>query len=74
MSNLEDKLSASIQTPRRRTGGSAAKTAPDAPAAASPEKKPQPAPSSSRRREPAGPADLNAGGGREINPSRIWPD
>ncbi len=73
MSNLEDKLSASIQTPRRRAAGSA-KTAPEAQAAARSENKPRSAATVSSRREPAALADLNAGGGREINPSRIWPD
>ncbi len=65
MSNLEDKLSASMQAPRRRTGGPA-KTADQG-------RSPQtPAPTGSA--QPVRDADLNHGGGRATNPARIWPD
>ncbi|MGC9238565.1 MAG: hypothetical protein ACP5D5_02760 [Acidithiobacillus sp.] len=73
MSSLEDKLSASMQSPRRSGGRSSTteKTAEPAPAK----------PASGTRTQNKSPAkdsvqieDLNAGGGRSLNPPRIWPD
>ncbi len=67
MSNLEDKLSASIQTQRRRPGTGKAGEG----------DKPVTAPPSGTGKGGAGRAeegDLNAGGGRGPNPARIWPD
>ncbi|MEY2341673.1 hypothetical protein AB4090_06145 [Acidithiobacillus sp. IBUN Pt1247-S3] len=68
-SQLEDKLNASMQSPRRRSSAKATTTAAEKDAV----------PASSARttatktkREPV--ADLNAGTGRELNPQRIWPD
>ncbi len=66
MSNLEDKLSASLQTQRRRPG---VKTGEG--------EKPAPAPVSGAdkgRETRADEVDLNAGGGRGVNPPRVWPD
>ena len=68
MSNLEDKLSASLQSQRRRPGVKTSET-----------DKPAPAPVSGadkdRGRETrADEVDLNAGGGRGVNPPRVWPD
>jgi hypothetical protein len=78
MSNLENKLNASIQSPRRRTPAAGTTSTPAAgtektttgnkPATSS-----KPAQKSTPETTPAV-SDLNAGGGREINPQRIWPD
>ncbi|WP_414041630.1 hypothetical protein ACJU26_06150 [Acidithiobacillus sp. M4-SHS-6] len=75
MSNLENKLNASIQSPKRRSPA-AASTATSASAAA-PSSKSAPSNKPAQKTTPkAAPdlSDLNAGGGREINPQRIWPD
>lgn len=78
MSNLENKLNASIQSPRRRTPAAATASTP----AAGSEKtttgnklatSSKPVQKSTLKATPAV-SDLNAGGGREINPQRIWPD
>ncbi len=63
MSNLEDKLSASIQAPRRRATPNPAEEKGETPVGTTP--------SGARSHEPT---DLNAGGGRGLNPPRIWPD
>jgi hypothetical protein len=67
MSKLESKLSASIQTQRRASGApkksETARPADDQKT----EKQARPAPVERS-------TDLNAGGGRERNPDRIWPD
>ena len=71
-SQLENKLNASMQSPRRRSTSKAdtpvQSKAPE-PASDSARKAPQ---SSKSKAESV--ADLNAGGGRELNPQRIWPD
>lgn len=66
MSNLEDKLNASLQAQRRRPGtrGSGMDKA---------------APAEGGNKDKDGEArvdevDLNAGGGRGVNPPRVWPD
>lgn len=66
MSNLEDKLSASIQTQRRRPGAGKPGEA----------DKGDVKPATPNAQEPAGTkeGDLNEGGGRSPNPPRIWPD
>ncbi|WP_298140126.1 hypothetical protein [Acidiferrobacter sp.] len=64
MSNLEDKLSASLQTQRRRPGTKPAEA--ERPAA--------PDAGGKGMATPADEADLNAGGGRGVNPPRVWPD
>ncbi|MBU2754128.1 hypothetical protein HFU84_09965 [Acidithiobacillus sp. CV18-2] len=71
-SQLENKLNASMQSPRQR---STSKTA--APAASKEKESSigsakKASPSSKSKAESV--ADLNAGGGRELNPQRIWPD
>ncbi|OFC59945.1 hypothetical protein BAE30_08420 [Acidithiobacillus caldus] len=73
MSSLEDKLSASMQGPRRSGTRTAAS---DKAAEAAPVK-----PATTTRASSKAPAkgrveveDLNAGGGRSLNPPRIWPD
>ncbi len=67
MSSLESKLSASMQSSRRRggtpTGGSENEDSAE-----------HGKPSHKGSAESQGSADLNAGGGRERNPGRIWPD
>ncbi len=67
MSNLEDKLSASIQTQRRRPGTNKPGGGEKGEAAPPAEK---PRDQKARPQED----DLNAGGGRSPNPPRIWPD
>lgn len=68
MSNLENKLNASIQSPRRRTPA----TGTPAQGEKSPVT-PKTAPKlDSKVLDEV--VDLNAGGGRETNPQRIWPD
>ncbi len=67
MSNLESKLSASLQNPRRRPGADKGHEAGNGPE----EKKAAEARAPAPGREVA---DLNAGGGRGVNPPRIWPD
>jgi len=65
-SPLENKLHASMQSPRRR---STPKTE------AAPESKTSSSPAtSSKAAKSEAVADLNAGTGRELNPERIWPD
>lgn len=66
MSNLEDKLNASLQAQRRRPGTKSGDIDKVAPAADV--KKDQG--SGARADE----VDLNAGGGRGVNPPRVWPD
>ncbi len=67
MSNLEDKLSASLQTQRRRPG--TAKPGEGAKSEAAPHAQ-KPKDQETRPQED----DLNEGGGRSPNPQRIWPD
>jgi hypothetical protein len=64
-SPLENKLNASMQSPRRR---STPKTE------AAPEGKTSSPATSSKAAKSESVADLNAGTGRELNPERIWPD
>jgi hypothetical protein len=78
MSNLENKLNASIQSPRRRTPAASTNSTPAADAEKTTtinklETISKPAQKSTPKETP-GVSDLNAGGGREINPQRIWPD
>lgn len=71
-SALENKLNASMQSPRRRS------TTAKSPVAAESESTSKTAASLSSKARVAKTAeassDLNAGGGRELNPQRIWPD
>ncbi len=67
MSNLEDKLSASIQTQRRRPGANKPGEG-DKGDAAPPAERPRVQGAGAKE------ADLNEGGGRGPNPPRIWPD
>ncbi|PKY10367.1 hypothetical protein B1757_09690 [Acidithiobacillus marinus] len=71
MSNLENKLNASIQSPRRRSPTAASTTTPAS--AEKPAASKKPAPKTAPKVAPVL-SDLNDGGGREINPQRIWPD
>ncbi|MCE5387467.1 MAG: hypothetical protein K0041_02670 [Acidithiobacillus sp.] len=66
MSNLEDKLSASMNTSRTRA--SAAKSVPVEPTAKQVEATPR------RRSVAKSDEDLNSGTGLALNPPRIWPD
>lgn len=66
MSNLEDKLSASLQTQRRRPGTKTGEGDKSGPAAG--------AENAKSRETHADEVDLNAGGGRGVNPPRVWPD
>ncbi|MDD3759664.1 MAG: hypothetical protein PHO57_02390 [Acidithiobacillus sp.] len=71
-SQLENKLNASMQSPRRRSTSKADTLVQSkAPESSSGSVKKAP-PSSESKAESV--ADLNAGGGRELNPQRIWPD
>jgi hypothetical protein len=65
-SPLENKLHASMQSPRRRSTTTKTATAQE-------EGKAPSSPSSKGTKNTAV-ADLNAGTGRELNPERIWPD
>ena len=67
MSSLESKLSASMQSSRRRGG-----TPPNGAETEHPREHEKPSQKGSI--ESQGSTDLNAGGGRERNPGRIWPD
>lgn len=67
MSSLESKLSASMQSSRRRSGTPAGGPENEHPGE-------QEKPSHKGAVESQGSTDLNAGGGRERNPGRIWPD
>lgn len=73
MSSLEDKLSASMQSPRRSGGRSSTAEKPAEPAPAKPASATR-APSKSPVKDSMQIEDLNAGGGRSLNPPRIWPD
>ncbi|MEL5849471.1 MAG: hypothetical protein U7M05_08930 [Candidatus Igneacidithiobacillus chanchocoensis] len=65
-SPLENKLNASMQSPRRRST-SKVEAAPEGKTSSSPA-------TSSKAAKSEAVADLNAGTGRELNPERIWPD
>ncbi len=67
MSSLESKLSASMQSSRRRGGTPTGESKNEHVAEHEEASHKGPA-------ESQGSADLNAGGGRERNPGRIWPD
>lgn len=67
MSSLESKLSASMQSSRRRGG-----TPPNGTETEQPRGHEQTSQKGSAENQVS--ADLNAGGGRERNPGRIWPD
>ncbi|RCN55940.1 hypothetical protein [Acidiferrobacter thiooxydans] len=66
MSNLEDKLSASLQTQRRRPGTKTGDRDKVGPAGGAEHAK--------DRETHVDEVDLNAGGGRGVNPPRVWPD
>jgi len=75
MSSLEDKLSASMQSPRRGSTAAGAAEKESKPAVTKPTRS-----SGTQSKDPAAAKgsppveDLNAGGGRSLNPPRIWPD
>ena len=72
-SPLENKLNASMQSPRSRSTAAS-----KAPAAAKSETGTTTSSATAKKTssKPSNEAvvDLNAGGGRELNPQRIWPD